>query len=677
MNRHSERIGAILALMMLIAGAASQVSATFADEKDCSLPLQSPRWYVPVENDPAGEHLIGQTAAEYARRELSAIPQLQALAVGDSVIMRTTTSIMKIDFRTGKRDWHFPWERAKDELRATVPHRPQSDARVQAQFLEQRIWQDVPFSQIAADGERIFLLDDVGTAAWANANPFVVGARGERFPNPLTPRSDNRLVALNLNRHGALAWMVGKSTGEDEPKLAGAHFLGGPQVVGEILYALAEIDGKVKLVVLAVSTGKLDWSIEVFDASERLITNDPSRRLVGAQPIIDGDVAICPTAAGRAVAVDLIEKTVVWQYEYETVNRESEQIGFGRMVHFDRRLPGKRWLCNQVIVVDARVLLAPADSEELHCVDLKTGKPVWAAKPREDNLYIACVHGGNATLVGKRSLSSIKLVSGESDWETELPDGATPSGRGVRCGKHYLLPTMTTELLKFNLENGEIVGRVKTDRVLGNLTQHKAIIVSHGFDHVAAYEQRETVEKKVDARLRDNPDDVWALTKSAELKLLDDKPAEALATLLRAYQLDKQQPATNQLLVSTLLDALRRDFAAHSKTAEQLQSLVNQSSRRAEYMRVRAVGLASAGDHMDAFHTLLEITDTEPQSLTTFISPEPNLQVRQDRWIQSQLAKLREAATPQEREMMDEALNKRRQAALDAGNDSALRRLID
>ena len=53
-----------------------------------------------------------------------------------------------------------------------------------------------------------------------------------------------RLMALDLKREGQRRWSVGGADGEDEPKLAGAMFLGVPVPDGPRLYVLAEIQGR-------------------------------------------------------------------------------------------------------------------------------------------------------------------------------------------------------------------------------------------------------------------------------------------------------------------------------------------------------------------------------------------------------------------------------------------------
>ena len=78
-------------------------------------------------------------------------------------------------------------------------------------------------------------------------------------------RGTNRLAARELRTQGKLKWEVGGVTGEDEPKLAGAFFLGPPLPLLGNLYALAEMKGQeIRLVVplgrnRRRSNGRSNW----------------------------------------------------------------------------------------------------------------------------------------------------------------------------------------------------------------------------------------------------------------------------------------------------------------------------------------------------------------------------------------------------------------------------------
>ena len=152
---------------------------------------------------------------------------------------------------------------------------------------------------------------------------FIGGPMGPRA-NGETPASHNQLVALDLKREGAYRWMVGGETGLDEPKLAGAFFLGVPLPLFGQLYALAEINSEIRLVVLDAQTGRQEWSQQLAHVDAQTILENPQRRLSGATPSFSDGIVVCPTSAGAVVAVDMATRSLLWGFQYAplvTINR--------------------------------------------------------------------------------------------------------------------------------------------------------------------------------------------------------------------------------------------------------------------------------------------------------------------------------------------------------------------
>ena len=74
------------------------------------------------------------------------------------------------------------------------------------------------------------------------------------------------------------------------------------------------------------------------------------------------------------------------------------------------------------------MLVTPVESDQLYCLDLRTGEPVWKPLERGDLLYTACVFQGNAIMVGKRALQAISLQNGETQWTCEIGRGCRADG---------------------------------------------------------------------------------------------------------------------------------------------------------------------------------------------------------------------------------------------------------
>ena len=219
---------------------------------------------------------------------------IHALVVGNTVLARSPYKLVAVDFVSGRRTWEFPWE--------TPDKDAQCEYAVSAPgglitWTTELVCRNASYGQLSSDGRLVFLLDRLapvaGIVAWpvpGRVAPLIV--RQKPWGDP----SINRLVALDTQKEGRLAWFVGGEGGEDEPKLAGAFFLGPPLVDGPRLYVLAEIKGEIVLCQLHAATGRLAWS-QMIAHPVQSITADQRRRLAGATPSLADGVLVCPTSA--------------------------------------------------------------------------------------------------------------------------------------------------------------------------------------------------------------------------------------------------------------------------------------------------------------------------------------------------------------------------------------------
>jgi outer membrane protein assembly factor BamB len=283
--------------------------------------------------------------------------------------------------------------------------------------------------------------------------------------------SSNRLVALSLKQEGKANWSVGGANGDNEPRLADAFFLGPPALCGDRLYVLAEMRGVITLCALHVESGRLMWS-QSLAYPKSPITRDWNRRLAGATPVLAEGVLVCPTAAGAIVAVDSLNGRLLWGYRYPRPQDGTNQRQAIALHLMSRPPTGEAgWLDARPTVADGRVLMTSADSEELLCLDLLSGRLVWA-QDRGTDLYVACVADGRVVLVGDDKVTAHRLADGSLAWpedSAKFPADAKSSGRGLLAGRYYYVPTTKAEILKVDLADGHIVERIKTPSVPGNL----------------------------------------------------------------------------------------------------------------------------------------------------------------------------------------------------------------
>jgi outer membrane protein assembly factor BamB len=448
------------------------------------------RWKV----DSLSEGLSSQTAslvANYSRsRRGVALPTGQPLAVGPLVLARTPERLVAIDRDGGRQLWEFP--RGGDALADGPPDARSRSvaASTTARLLAGRAYDDAPYGQLASDGRLVFLIDGL-PPAWANATPVIIAVGGGAVIRSEQPKPHNRLVALAMVKEGKLAWSVGAESGEDEPALAGAFFLGPPLVDDGRLYVLAEMAGQIRLCALEASSGRLEWSL-LLAVAEQPVLADHQRRLAGATPSLADGVLVCPTSAGAVVAVDPVTRSILWGYQYPTEPTSTRVLRL-RIAGFVTRNMGS-WQATSVdataTIADGCVLLAPVESGELLCLDLLSGQLVWK-RPADDLLYVAGVTGGIVLAVGQGSLSAWHLNSGKPAWDelaVELPEGAVTSGRGLLVGNRYCLPTTVPAILKIDVDSGRTVGRLPMESTPGNLVGLGPLLVSQSPEAIVAFD---------------------------------------------------------------------------------------------------------------------------------------------------------------------------------------------
>ena len=137
------------------------------------------------------------------------------------------------------------------------------------------------------------------------------------------------------------------------------------------------------------ATGALEWKqqLAVLEDSQQIVY-DRVRRLAGASPSLADGVLICPTSAGAVVAVDLATRSLRWGYQYgrwDLMRRNSGSIGVAHLHAVTERDQGY-WLDATATIADGCVILTPVESQELHCLDLLTGKAVAGPAARRHAL---------------------------------------------------------------------------------------------------------------------------------------------------------------------------------------------------------------------------------------------------------------------------------------------------
>lgn len=671
----SERLGpqlqlvsADLAEWLMFRGNASRTAVSSGGS-----PLLNPRWKVPTTDDPTIEKILAELQNRYDDQHLSSLPSVHPLVVDDVVLMRTTSNLLAVDLITGKRLWNVP---SDDSIEALLDVRggaaantPQLEAG-----LEQRIWNDATYGTLSSDGANVYSIEDLNPF---NGTVTTIPGRAVIMQETSGPQVYNRLTAHDIET-GKLIWELGGPGGEAELELANTYFLGPPLPMAGQLYCLAETAGEIQLLALSARTGKLEWSQQLA-MLERNILQDPIRASCGASPSYADGVMVCPTSAGAVIAVNLTTRSLLWGYRYPVTDNYQAN---SRMMIIRRggavfqaggdSSSTEGWADSSVTISDGQVILTPAESDEMYCLDLLDGSLLWK-KDREDGLYVAGVQDANVIVVGRNSLRALHLADGEAAWgDVEFPDSAAPSGRGFINGSQLFLPLSTAEVATFELSNGELVARSRSrdGSVPGNLISHGGTILAQGVQNLESFYQLEYLENEVKGTLSEEPENATALALRGEIRLHSGAVEEAVADLRRSLQL-APDPHTQQLLVDALLEGLRIDFTTYRASIDELETLIEQPEQRSRFMRLLATGLHESGEVDKAFVTYLRFTDPTLGRLE--LEPiDGVLSVRRDRWVRTRIGELWEIANEEQQQAMDVELQARLETVLQSESTAEL-----
>ena len=690
-------------------------------------PLLSMRWRMPTSDHPYIEAMLQELRTDEEDHDQWMLPGVHPLVVSDVVLMRTTRNLLAVDFNSGKRLWEAP--PAEDPFEAMLGSGSQDPQGYNGpggyrpgQQIEQglrfRMFGDATYGPLSSDGESVFAIEDLQLESLnAGRSMFITGQHRNEEGGP---KAYNRLAAYDI-RTGRLKWHLGGSPEEFNLPLAGTFFLGPPLPLMDLmdqLFVLGESRGEIRLMALDGKTGNPLWSQQLADV-DRDVLNDPLRRLAGVAPSYADGILVCPTGNKSIVALEAATRSLLWGYTYTSDNDQGQQQGMFFPVQGTMDAVGAnlRWTDSSAVIADGYVLATPTDSNEVHCLKLADGTLCWT-EPRQDDLYLACVHEQKVVLVGRQGVRALRLAPpskeeaehakseakakkaepdqpeaaaeshGESRedavrplaaWEgrkVAYPPGAVPSGTGFQSGNLYYLPLTNGEVIGIDLDQGRVVSTAKgRGSVPGNLVCYKGKIVSQRADAVEVYYQLVALRKLVDHRLATRPDDPEALSLRGEILWHEGDLAEAIRCFRHSLDL-AGNPGTRALLRGSLLDGLRVDFARLRVHADEIPPLCDEPAQQATYLVLMASGLQAAGE----FHAALEqyqrlvALDREHRGMENI---DKSLSVRRDRWLQAQLANLREAAPPAVQAEIDHYVAVCWQEAQKSGTTQAIRQFLD
>ena len=177
---------------------------------------------------------------------------------------------------------------------------------------------------------------------------------------------------------------------------------------------------------------------------------------------------------------------------------------------------------------------------------------------------------------------------------------------------------------------------------MGNLVAVGGRLISQTATEIRSFRPREEVWQQLTRDLETDPANPAALAARGEFRLHDGETDLGL-TDFRSVLEQTDDPRSRHLLVSTLLEGLRADFASFRTHVEELDRLSVTPRERGEFLATYAHGLLDADDPAGAFEQYIRLlAETDDERPFAYVAE--GRQVRRDRFALGQLARIYEAA---------------------------------
>jgi tetratricopeptide (TPR) repeat protein len=402
------------------------------------------------------------------------------------------------------------------------------------------------------------------------------------------------------------------------------------------LYVVTESHNQINLLALEAETGKLLWKQGIAFADEAFEVDQDRYPL--ACPIAFGDgVLVCPTQTGLLVGVEAMTGMLLWSYCYSEELYQNDNRGWRDRFRKSWGTPG---FPSVPKIHGNSVVLLPRQSNEIHCIDLRTGRRLWKT-PREDGEYIGAITGKLVFVVGERYCRGLDLESGEEHWNARF---GTPAGQGIFAGGRYLLPLDSGRIATIELKTGREIGlsgwrnskqlahRAPVDLTelttraglpanplpdgwrTGNLIPAGDQILACGPKGLIAFPQTgELLHRKIRNQLVSAPGDVSTRLLAAELQLnLGHLPAARnnLENVLAAKDPHSFRPHGEFLLRELLFRQLETEPDFALPILDELDALVSSPADRGRFLMRKAEYQMRIGNPEGALasaHALIEL----------------------------------------------------------------------
>lgn len=627
-------------------------------------------------------------------------PLARPRIIDGRVIHRAGGRLQAVDLKTGKVVWKSFVRDALNRKRPIAKVRAKPVRRYPRNrppgkpgdnYMTQRAWSDNAATRIGYHQESCLMLSIDPVVA-----PEFTGQDAAK------PEAVSSVWGVD-NRFGKLTWQI-EATLDPKRPYANTMFLNTPSIIDDRLVGLVEQDGQVSLMTIrqerrrvqqvrrdgtaipnefiTLIETKQEQSIPLIKP-EWPIDDDPVRRFAGDRPIDAAGLIICPITNEGVIAVDRLRKQMVWAYRYRSRSDAVKQRPRVDRVGFPIRPDGRlhlrfedlksRWVDSVARYLDGKLLLTPRDSDELHCLDTATGKPIWTV-PRGRGLYIAEVVEGRVIVVAEDEVRSYRLSDGKPGWRMPLFT-SMPAGFGLRARRYYRLPLQTGEIMSFELRTGVPIARVKVPGKigLGNLTGTN-VVVSQNALHTVAFPNAKDVLAKATATLKKNPNDSAALQIRANYRLQTGRTDAGIADLRKVVKA-KPGKESRAMLGTALMMKLRRNYEKSTKLIPEIEKLLTTDQDRIRFHSLLVIEQTHRRQYARALRAIIRMADVERQE-PTYLRLRSGGRVRLDRWLRGRVETLTAKLTAKQRKTFDRDIGARAKAVIESKNPQRMQRFL-
>ena len=170
-----------------------------------------------------------------------------------------------------------------------------------------------------------------------------------------------------------------------------------------------------------------------------------------------------------------------------------------------------------------------------------------------------------------------------------------------------------------------------------------------------------SLEPLVDAALKRDPKDLMALISKAELLLQRGDRRKALELLKTAGEIDAEDIAVRNLSVSAMLGMLRAGESDATGMVSELESMIDSSAQRLEFLALRNKNSLASGDIDAAADRLIEMSsllatgkiDSSDVAAESVVDDLTRI-CKLDHWIAARMAGISKKASPEQLKQISE-----------------------